>query len=80
MSYKEPYTEQLRRNFLKYTRIAFDSLPKIQNPNVLDLGCGSGLITIELASLTNGNISSIDIDQTLLNELNTNKMKKCLFY
>ncbi|MHA1191551.1 MAG: class I SAM-dependent methyltransferase [Promethearchaeota archaeon] len=70
MSYKESYTEQLRINFLKYTREAFKLLPKIEKPRLLDLGCGSGLLTIELANLTNGDIIAIDIDQALLDRLN----------
>ena len=70
MSYKEPYTEQLRINFLKYMRKAFQYLPVMKNPNILDLGCGSGLISLELAKLTDGNIQGIDIDQSLLNRFN----------
>jgi cyclopropane fatty-acyl-phospholipid synthase-like methyltransferase len=70
MSYKELYTQQLRKNFLKYTREAFKLLPKMDKPRLLDLGCGSGLLTIEFAKLTNGKIIAIDIDQTLLDQLN----------
>jgi len=70
MSYKESYTQQLRSNFLKYTRKAFKSLPKMEKPRVLDLGCGSGLLTIELTNLTNGDIIAIDIDKGLLDQLN----------
>ena len=70
MSYKESYTQQLRENFLKYTRKAFQLLPKMEKPTLLDLGCGSGVLTIELANLTNGNIIAIDIDQALLDQLN----------
>jgi len=70
MSFKELYTQQLRENFLKYTREAFQLLPKMEKPTLLDLGCGSGVLTIELANLTNGNIIAIDIDQTLLDQLN----------
>ena len=70
MSYKEPYTERLRANFLKYTREAFKLLPKMENPKLLDLGCGSGVLTIELANLTNADIIAIDINQVLLDQLN----------
>ncbi len=42
----------------------------MEKPRLLDLGCGSGLTTIELANLSNGDITGIDIDQTLLNQLN----------
>lgn len=69
MSYKETYTEQLRINFLKFTQEAFKLLPKLDKPRVLDLGCGSGMLTLELANLTDGNIIGIDIDQVLLDKL-----------
>jgi SAM-dependent methyltransferase len=42
----------------------------MKKPRVLDLGCGSGLLTIELANLTDWDINSIDIDQDLLDQLN----------
>ena len=70
MSFKELYTQQLRENFLKYTREAFQLLPKMEKPTLLDLGCGSGVLTIELANLTKGEIIAIDIDQVLLDRLN----------
>ncbi len=37
---------------------------------MLELGCGSGAVTIELAGLTDGEITAIDIDESLLNRLN----------
>ena len=70
MSYKEDYTELLRANFLKYMRLAFKLLPKMNNPKILDPGCGTGIPTIELASFTNGEIIAIDIDQQLIEVLN----------
>lgn len=70
MSYKELYTQPLRKNFLKYTREVLKFLPEMKKPRVLDLGCGSGLLTIELANLTDWDINSIDIDQDLLDQLN----------
>ncbi len=65
----EIYAEQLRKTFLKYTRKAFEILPKINNPRILDIGCGSGIPTLELARLSNGEIIGIDIDQSALDEL-----------
>ena len=70
MSYKEGYTELLRANFLKYMRLAFKLLPKLNNPKILDPGCGTGIPTIELASLTDGVIIAIDVDQQLLEVIN----------
>ena len=45
-------------------------LPKIENPHILDIGCGSGVPTIELAKLSDGEIIGIDINQSLLDKLN----------
>ncbi len=78
MSYKEPYTEQLRKKFLKYIKETFKLLPEMENPKVLELGCGSGLVSIELANLSNGDIIAIDIDQTLLDLLNKKIQKRNL--
>lgn len=45
-------------------------LPELEKPRILDIGCGSGVPTIELAKLSNGKIIGIDIDQLLLDQLN----------
>jgi len=45
-------------------------LPKIEIPHILDIGCGSGVPTIELAKLSAGEIIGIDIKQSLLDRLN----------
>ena len=59
----------IRRNFLKYTREAYSLLPKYNTPKILDIGCGSGIPTIELAKLSGGDIVAIDIDQDALDIL-----------
>ena len=45
-------------------------LPKLERPHILDIGCGSGLPTIESAKLSDGEIIGMDIDQSLLDKLN----------
>jgi ubiquinone/menaquinone biosynthesis C-methylase UbiE len=80
MSYQESYSDQLRVNFLKYTREAFRSLPRMENPNVLEVGCGSGTVTIELAKLTNGSITAIDVNQALLDHLSQKLKEENLSY
>lgn len=62
-------TDSIRRNLLKYTKRAYRALPKIEKPHILDIGCGSGIPTIELARLTNGDVIGIDIDQSQLDIL-----------
>ena len=44
-------------------------LPELDKPRVLDVGCGSGVPTMELARLSNGQIIGLDIDQSLLDKL-----------
>ncbi|MFX1409124.1 MAG: methyltransferase domain-containing protein [Promethearchaeota archaeon] len=75
---KELNTEELRKEFLKYTRKAFQMLPKMDKPHILDIGCGTGIPTIELARLSNGEIIGIDIDQDALDKLNLKIEKKGL--
>ena len=61
--------DQLRERFIKYTTLAFQMLPKIKSPHILDVGCGSGIPTIALAKLSDGKIIGIDTDQRLLDRL-----------
>ena len=61
--------EVFRRRLLKYTRKAFNLLPKLDRPRILDIGCGSGVPTIELARLTDGQIVAFDIDEDALDKL-----------
>jgi ubiquinone/menaquinone biosynthesis C-methylase UbiE len=65
---KELNTEKMREVFLKYTRKAFEMLPSMKNPSILDIGCGSGIPSLELAKLSNGEVIGIDIDQTALDK------------
>jgi ubiquinone/menaquinone biosynthesis C-methylase UbiE len=61
--------DHIRENLNKYTRKAFKLLPKYKNPYILDVGCGTGVPTIELATISDGHIIGIDIDVTSLNLL-----------
>ena len=60
--------DHLRENLLKYTRRAFELLPKHDNPRILDVGCGSGIPAMELAKLSRGHITGIDIDRSSLDK------------
>jgi len=66
----KPQEEELRSNFLKYTRIAFQAFSLKSTPRILDIGCGTGVPTLELAKLTKGQIIALDIDESALKELN----------
>jgi len=61
--------DHIRENLNKYTRKAFKLLPKLQNPHILDVGCGTGVPTIELAKISEGHVIGIDIDESSLNLL-----------
>ena len=61
--------DRIRKGLLKYTRKAFRMLPKLDRPCILDIGCGSGVPTMELARLSNGEITGLDVNQEFLDAL-----------
>ena len=61
--------DQIRKQLLQYTRQAFQQLPPMTKPRILDIGCGSGVPTIELARLSGGDVTGIDIDAEALQRL-----------
>jgi len=65
----------IRKRLLKYTRKAFRMLSQMDKPRILDIGCGSGAPTLELARLSQGEIIGIDIDQPVLDQF-TRKIKE----
>ena len=74
MTEEELFQEQrdnLRKRLLKYTHKAFRMLPKLDNPRILDVGCGSGIPTMELSRLSRGIVLGIDIDQPALDRFTT---------
>jgi len=83
-------SDQFREGFNKYIKKAFQMLPELEKPRILDIGCGSGVPTIQLAKLSNGEIIGIDINQSLLDKMNrkieeegfSNRMKtkKCSLF
>jgi len=67
--YAETDRDRFRRRLLKYTRRAFKLIPRLEKPRIVDIGCGSGVPTVELARLSDGEIIGIDIDESLLEKL-----------
>lgn len=61
--------EDLRAAFLSYTRHVYALLPAMGQPRVLEIGCGSGQTTIELARLSGSSVVGIDTDPTALSVL-----------
>lgn len=63
----------------EYTRRAYNmctGLPK--TPAILDVGCGSGMQTLELARISGGTITALDNYQPMLNTLNNNARQEGL--
>ena len=65
----QPGRDKIRKRLLKYTRKAFRMLPQTDKPRILDIGCGSGIPTMELARLSQGEIIALDIDQSALDKI-----------
>jgi SAM-dependent methyltransferase len=53
----------------EYTRRAYGMLPALREPRILDLGCGSGAPTLELARVSRGRVTGLDVHQPYLDEL-----------
>ena len=67
--------DRIRARLCKFTRKAFRLLPSLDKPCILDVGCGSGVVTMELAKLCNGRIIALDIDEHALDRLDA-KIRK----
>jgi len=61
--------DRIRKRLLKYTRKAFRMLPELDAPRILDVGCGSGVPTMELTRLSKGEVIGVDINQDFLDVL-----------
>ncbi|EKF85873.1 class I SAM-dependent methyltransferase [Methanobacterium formicicum] len=61
--------DHIRENLNKYTIKAYKSLSEIENPRILDVGCGTGVPTVELARISGGNITALDDNENSLNML-----------
>ena len=70
--------EELRGRCLEHSRQAYRLLPQFEWPRILDIGCGQGQQTMELACLTGSNVIGIDIDQEALVKLQQRINETCL--
>jgi len=61
--------EELRGRSLKHTRRAYRLLPSLEQPRILDIGCGLGQQTMELARLSGREVVGIDIDHSAVSRL-----------
>ena len=61
--------DQCRKGLIKYLENACSNIPNINNPNILDAGCGTGVPALWLADNLSGIITAIDIDKESINYL-----------
>ena len=59
--------DNCRKGLLKYLTKAISIIPAIENPRILDVGCGSGVPTLMIAENFNGKITAIDTDTKSIN-------------
>ena len=67
--YVELGLDEIRKNLLKFTQKAYILLPKRDSPEILELGAGTGVVSMELYHLSHGKITCIDIDTEALEVL-----------
>ena len=62
--YKEYFAikDNCIKGLLKYLTKAISIIPIIENPRILDVGCGSGVPTLMIAEKFNGKITAVDSD------------------
>jgi cyclopropane fatty-acyl-phospholipid synthase-like methyltransferase len=65
----EAAKDRVRERLTKYTAKAFNMVPKMDRPRILDVGCGTGVPTLKLAELSGGHITAIDLDRDAVDRL-----------
>jgi len=76
----EAKRDRVRARLCEFTRKAFQLLPRLDSPRILDVGCGSGVAPIELAKLCDGQIVALDINEHDLNRLDAKIEKEGLLH
>lgn len=61
--------DNCRAGLIKYLEKALSVIPKIDNPEILDIGCGTGVPTLWLADKYSGSITAIDTEVNSLDWL-----------
>jgi cyclopropane fatty-acyl-phospholipid synthase-like methyltransferase len=61
--------DNCRKGLIKHLEKAFSIIPEIENPKILDIGCGTGVPTLWIADKYSGTITAIDIDKNSLDWL-----------
>ena len=71
----QDFKDRLRERLLGYLGKAYRVLPELDKPRILDIGCGSGIPTMELARLSGGQVIGLDINGSLVDRFRAKIMK-----
>lgn len=58
--------DRFRKKLTRFSWQAYNIIPQINCPDILDIGCGSGSHAIDIAVLSKGIITGVDIDANAL--------------
>jgi ubiquinone/menaquinone biosynthesis C-methylase UbiE len=61
--------DSIRANLNRFTERAYQYIPHIEKPHILDVGCGTGVPTMKLAELCHCTMVALDIDREALARL-----------
>jgi SAM-dependent methyltransferase len=61
--------DECRKKLSRYTVQAYSLIPEIDNPGILDIGCGMGVSSLELIKKINGIIYAVDSDLPSIDRL-----------
>jgi cyclopropane fatty-acyl-phospholipid synthase-like methyltransferase len=61
--------DDCRKGLIKHLEKAFSVIPEIENPKILDIGCGTGVPTLWIADNYPGTVTAIDTDKNALDWL-----------
>jgi ubiquinone/menaquinone biosynthesis C-methylase UbiE len=60
--------KQQAEDSMEYRHALYDKVDLKNKKNILDVGCGTGAVTLDIAQSTNGQVTGIDIDKEKLDE------------
>jgi ubiquinone/menaquinone biosynthesis C-methylase UbiE len=63
--------DECRANLLKYLLDVLSKVPVSRSRKIIDLGCGTGVVTAELAKMTRGEVYACDVDASALEHFRT---------